>query len=104
MSWSFFSVVHKKAQIQDVIEHIGCLTQFYVWYYHQLHLLCWVARPHRWNSLWLLVLGVIELSWNTYPSTEASSLALHASHLAILSGLAADAIWPKTDQSNKKVE
>jgi len=78
--------------------------QFYVWYYHQLHLLCWVARPHRWNSLWLLVLGVIELSWNTYPSTEASSLALHASHLAILSGLAANAIWPKTDQSNKKIE
>ena len=78
--------------------------QFYVWYYHQLHLLCWVARPHRWNSLWLLVLGVIELSWNTYPSTEASSLALHASHLAMLLGIASNAIWPKIDQAIKKVE
>jgi len=78
--------------------------QFYVWYYHQLHLLCWVARPHRWNSLWLLVLGMIELSWNTYPSTEGSSLALHASHLAILLGIAANAIWPKFDQAIKKVE
>jgi hypothetical protein len=35
----------------------------------------------------LLLLGVIELCWNTYPSTVWSSLALHACHVAILAGL-----------------
>jgi alpha-1,3-mannosyltransferase len=35
----------------------------------------------------LLLLGVIELCWNTYPSTVWSSAALHASHVAILAGL-----------------
>lgn len=32
----------------------------------------------------LLVLGLIELSWNTYPSTSFSSAALHMCHAVIL--------------------
>lgn len=32
----------------------------------------------------LLVLGLIELSWNTYPSTPCSSMALHLCHAVIL--------------------
>ena len=35
----------------------------------------------------LLILGLIELSWNTYPSTEYSSAALHACHLVMLLSL-----------------
>ncbi|XP_072175177.1 dol-P-Man:Man(5)GlcNAc(2)-PP-Dol alpha-1,3-mannosyltransferase-like [Diadema setosum] len=37
--------------------------------------------------LLLLILGVIEMCWNTYPSTSLSSGALHACHLLILLGL-----------------
>ncbi len=32
----------------------------------------------------VLILGLIELSWNTYPSTNSSSCALHVCHLIIL--------------------
>ena len=35
----------------------------------------------------ILVLGVIELCWNTYPSTELSSFSLHASHALLLLAL-----------------
>lgn len=35
----------------------------------------------------LLILGLVELSWNTYPSTDYSSIALHACHLIILLSL-----------------
>ena len=35
----------------------------------------------------LLILGVIELSWNTYPSTIYSSLALHVCHFVLLVAL-----------------
>ena len=38
-------------------------------------------------SFRVLVLGVIELCWNTYPSTVASSVALHVCHAVILGGL-----------------
>ncbi|XP_037695394.1 dol-P-Man:Man(5)GlcNAc(2)-PP-Dol alpha-1,3-mannosyltransferase isoform X2 [Choloepus didactylus] len=59
--------------------------QFYVWYFHTLPYLLW-AMPARWltHLLRLLVLGLIELSWNTYPSTSCSSAALHICHAVIL--------------------
>ncbi|KAM9005320.1 dol-P-Man:Man(5)GlcNAc(2)-PP-Dol alpha-1,3-mannosyltransferase isoform X1 [Sarcophilus harrisii] len=59
--------------------------QFYVWYFHTLPYLLW-ATPCRWltHLLRLLVLGLIELSWNTYPSTSCSSMALHLCHAVIL--------------------
>ncbi|XP_005383394.1 PREDICTED: dol-P-Man:Man(5)GlcNAc(2)-PP-Dol alpha-1,3-mannosyltransferase [Chinchilla lanigera] len=59
--------------------------QFYVWYFHTLPYLLW-ATPAGWltHLLRLLVLGLIELSWNTYPSTSFSSAALHACHAVIL--------------------
>ncbi|XP_077998646.1 dol-P-Man:Man(5)GlcNAc(2)-PP-Dol alpha-1,3-mannosyltransferase-like [Glandiceps talaboti] len=59
--------------------------QFYVWYFHTLHYLLWsTSLP---NVLRILILGVIELCWNTYPSTDYSSGALHVCHFAILLGL-----------------
>ncbi|XP_036621735.1 dol-P-Man:Man(5)GlcNAc(2)-PP-Dol alpha-1,3-mannosyltransferase [Trichosurus vulpecula] len=59
--------------------------QFYVWYFHTLPYLLW-AMPSRWltHLFRLLVLGLIELSWNTYPSTPCSSMALHLCHAVIL--------------------
>lgn len=59
--------------------------QFYVWYYHSLHYLAWTT-PYS-VKIRLLLLGVIELCWNTYPSTLYSSLALHVCHLVLLGGL-----------------
>ncbi|KAG0710985.1 Dol-P-Man:Man(5)GlcNAc(2)-PP-Dol alpha-1,3-mannosyltransferase [Chionoecetes opilio] len=59
--------------------------QFYIWYYHSLPYLLW-STPYRIRTRFLL-LGVIELCWNTYPSTWWSSLLLHACHLAILVGV-----------------
>uniref|UniRef100_A0A8D8ZYX8 dolichyl-P-Man:Man5GlcNAc2-PP-dolichol alpha-1,3-mannosyltransferase n=1 Tax=Cacopsylla melanoneura TaxID=428564 RepID=A0A8D8ZYX8_9HEMI len=59
--------------------------QFYVWYYHSLPYLLWSTTYS--NKLRYLILGVIELCWNTYPSTIYSSTALHVCHLVILYGL-----------------
>lgn len=59
--------------------------QFYVWYFHTLPFLLWCIKIP--TAMRLLLLGLIELSWNTYPSTNASSGILHASHLVILCGL-----------------
>ena len=35
----------------------------------------------------LLILGVIELCWNTYPSTVVSSVSLHVCHAVLLGAL-----------------
>ena len=44
-----------------------------------------------------MLLGVIELSWNTYPSTVLSSCMLHACHLVMLYGL-----WFSPDYTTEK--
>lgn len=59
--------------------------QFYVWYFHTLPFLFW--KTNLWVSVKLLILGVIELCWNTYPSTVPSSIALHICHAILLGGL-----------------
>ena len=59
--------------------------QFYVWYFHTLPFLLWSI--HMSSALRLLILGIIEMCWNTYPSTILSSTMLHAAHLIILFGL-----------------
>lgn len=76
--------------------------QFYVWYYHSLAFLLWNTEYqtsfkyiHVDNMLIkifkkflrILLLGLIEFSWNVYPSTFNSSLILNGSHLAILVGI-----------------
>ncbi|XP_076086982.1 dol-P-Man:Man(5)GlcNAc(2)-PP-Dol alpha-1,3-mannosyltransferase-like [Mytilus galloprovincialis] len=59
--------------------------QFYVWYFHTLHYILWsTALP---SVVRILLLGCIELSWNTYPSTVFSSSLLHGSHFIILTSL-----------------
>jgi len=59
--------------------------QFYVWYFHTLPFLLWMtALP---TPLRLLILGMLEMCWNTYPSTIASSLTMHGCHFTILAAL-----------------
>ncbi|UJR25265.1 hypothetical protein I4U23_006617 [Adineta vaga] len=56
--------------------------QFYVWYYHMLYHLLWSTNSKAIVNL--LILGLIEFSWNTYPSTVMSSLILHLCHGYVL--------------------
>uniref|UniRef100_A0A0P4W8A6 dolichyl-P-Man:Man5GlcNAc2-PP-dolichol alpha-1,3-mannosyltransferase n=1 Tax=Scylla olivacea TaxID=85551 RepID=A0A0P4W8A6_SCYOL len=72
--------------------------QFYIWYYHSLPYLLW-STPYRISTRFLLM-GVIELCWNTYPSTWWSSSLLHCCHFAILLGIYMER--PK-DKTLKKV-
>ncbi|XP_028831106.1 dol-P-Man:Man(5)GlcNAc(2)-PP-Dol alpha-1,3-mannosyltransferase [Denticeps clupeoides] len=59
--------------------------QFYVWYFHTLPYLLWSGGVRKMaHLLRVLILGLIELSWNTYPSTNYSSASLHVCHLVIL--------------------
>nr|SVE72896.1 EOG090X04XE [Ceriodaphnia reticulata] len=59
--------------------------QFYVWYFHSLPYLLW-STPY---SIWLrlCILGFVEMCWNTFPSTIASSAILHVCHLLIIYGI-----------------
>lgn len=59
--------------------------QFYIWYYHTLPYIAWCTDYK--TILKLTVLGVMELCWNTYPSTVFSSAALHLCHIILLYGI-----------------
>ncbi|KAJ8673987.1 hypothetical protein QAD02_005249 [Eretmocerus hayati] len=59
--------------------------QFYVWYYHTLPYLVWCCDYK--TATKLVILGLVELCWNTYPSTVFSSACLHMCHLGLLYGL-----------------
>ena len=59
--------------------------QFYVWYFHQIPYLLWCVKMPTVARLCLL--GLVELCWNTFPSTDWSSGLLHGCHLVILVGL-----------------
>uniref|UniRef100_A0A4W5N0N6 Dol-P-Man:Man(5)GlcNAc(2)-PP-Dol alpha-1,3-mannosyltransferase n=1 Tax=Hucho hucho TaxID=62062 RepID=A0A4W5N0N6_9TELE len=62
--------------------------QFYVWYFHTLPFLLWSGGVKKLaHLLRVLILGLVELSWNTYPSTIYSSAALHLCHLVMLLSL-----------------
>ena len=56
----------------------------------------------------LLLLGVVELAWNTYPSTDFSSASLHLCHFVLLLSLwigRADSSSPQADkQPDKKLQ
>jgi alpha-1,3-mannosyltransferase len=59
--------------------------QFYIWYYHTLPYIAWSCDYNITTRL--IILGLIELCWNVYPSTVYSSLCLHFCHLILLNGL-----------------
>ncbi|XP_009580398.1 PREDICTED: dol-P-Man:Man(5)GlcNAc(2)-PP-Dol alpha-1,3-mannosyltransferase, partial [Fulmarus glacialis] len=59
--------------------------RFYVWYFHTLPYLLWCTPTAKLAHMpKVLLLGVIELCWNTYPSTVCSSLSLHICHGLVL--------------------
>lgn len=68
--------------------------QFYVWYFHTLPYLLWSTSLSPVSKL--CILGAIELSWNTYPSTDFSSLLLHVCHAILLFKL-----WTNAGEKNK---
>ncbi|CAL8069915.1 unnamed protein product [Calicophoron daubneyi] len=76
--------------------------QFYVWYFHTLVYLFWCVDCFS-VPVKLLLLGLIEICWNTYPSTVYSSGLLHFCHLALLFGLLVSGVpsaaKPKRDAS-----
>ncbi|XP_012529999.1 lethal(2)neighbour of Tid protein [Monomorium pharaonis] len=59
--------------------------QFYIWYYHTLPYVAWCTDYK--TIVKLTLLGVIELCWNTYPSTVFSSVALNLCHVILLYGI-----------------
>ncbi|XP_058831794.1 lethal(2)neighbour of tid protein 2 [Topomyia yanbarensis] len=59
--------------------------QFYVWYFHSLPYLTWFTEYS--TSLKFLLLLLLEFSWNTYPSTNVSSMILHTCHIVLLVGI-----------------
>ncbi|KAK0549375.1 dolichyl-P-Man:Man(5)GlcNAc(2)-PP-dolichol alpha-1,3-mannosyltransferase [Tilletia horrida] len=61
--------------------------QFYSWYAHQIPFLLWRAQLPIVVKILLPI--TIELAWNTFPSTSASSALLLVSHVILLGGLAA---------------
>ncbi|CAF1024693.1 unnamed protein product [Rotaria magnacalcarata] len=77
--------------------------QFYVWYYHMLFHLLWSTNSK--DVVNLLILGLIELSWNTYPSTFVSSLILHICHgyilIKLVQSLTTQANMPKPGKKVK---
>lgn len=61
--------------------------QFYAWYAHQIPWLLWAGAYGRWGLLRLVALVLLEIGWNTFPSTPASSAGLLCAHVVILYGL-----------------
>ncbi|XP_034841268.1 lethal(2)neighbour of tid protein 2 [Maniola hyperantus] len=59
--------------------------QFYSWYFHTLPYLLWSTNYTI--IVRFLILALIELSWNTYPSTDTTSAMLHICHLCVLYGV-----------------
>ncbi|CAF0932340.1 unnamed protein product [Adineta ricciae] len=77
--------------------------QFYVWYYHMLYHLLWSTNSKAMFNL--LIVGLIEFSWNTYPSTVMSSLILHVCHGYILFKLLTSlTMEPNAKKIDKKVK
>lgn len=59
--------------------------QFYVWYYHTIPALLFSTNLPQ--PVIMLVLGLVEMCWNTFPSTNMSSGMLQLCHLVGLTAL-----------------
>jgi len=59
--------------------------QFYVWYFHTLPYLLFVARWKVWARVLFMVL--VEICWNVYPATALSSGLLTLCHVSLLATL-----------------
>ncbi|CAH0406048.1 unnamed protein product [Chilo suppressalis] len=59
--------------------------QFYTWYFHSLPYLLWSTNFS--TIMRFLILALIELCWNTYPSTNLTSALLHVCHITVIYGV-----------------
>lgn len=59
--------------------------QFYSWYFHSLPYLLWTNNYSV--IVRFLLLALIEMCWNTYPSTYVTSALLHVCHITVLYGV-----------------
>ncbi|KAL0850036.1 hypothetical protein ABMA28_011943 [Loxostege sticticalis] len=59
--------------------------QFYSWYFHSLPYLLWSTNYSV--IVRFLLLALIEMCWNTYPSTNLTSALLHVCHITVLYGV-----------------
>lgn len=59
--------------------------QFYTWYFHSLPYLLWSNNYSV--IVRFLLLALIEMCWNTYPSTDITSALLHVCHVTVLYGV-----------------
>lgn len=76
--------------------------QFYIWYFHSLPYLTWFTDYNV--SVKLLLLGLVEFAWNTYPSTILSSGLLHLSHLVLLYGIGTKLMRTEQDAQRIKIK
>ncbi|KAI7963089.1 hypothetical protein MJO28_001183 [Puccinia striiformis f. sp. tritici] len=76
--------------------------QFYSWYAHQVVFLAW-QTPYP-IFLRVLLMGLIEYSWNVFPSTSISSTVLLVSNFLLLFGTwwSFDALYSFTPVASKK--
>ena len=72
--------------------------QFYCWYYHTIPFLLYSSSRLPYPAVVLLVC-LIEYSWNVYPSTNTSSFLLLISHLFILASC-----WNSRKYVNRSVK
>lgn len=72
--------------------------QFYIWYFHSLPYLVWFTNFNI--STKFLILGIIEYSWNTYPSTNMSSFLLHLSHVFLFAEIIRTLYKTQRSESN----
>jgi alpha-1,3-mannosyltransferase len=93
---------HNVLRIVLTSNFVGIVTarslhyQFYSWYFHSLPLMLWLTGHPA--VMALVTLLVVELCWNVYPSTKASSSVLLVHHLGLLHSLwASDAACTKVD-------
>ncbi|KAI8446515.1 family 58 glycosyltransferase [Phakopsora pachyrhizi] len=71
--------------------------QFYCWYAHQLVFLIWLTPYHL--LLRLIVMSLMEYSWNVYPATTISSSILLVCNLMVLIG-----IWLSPNDSLREID
>ncbi|KAF8685046.1 ALG3 protein [Rhizoctonia solani] len=85
VSQDYIATVFFTANLIGILCARSLHYQFYSWYATQLPLLAW--RTKYPIALRIMILGIIEYAWNTYPSTDLSSGLLLAAHVLLLIGV-----------------
>ena len=82
---SFVAIVILTSNFIGIVFARTLHYQFYSWYFHSLPLLLWHSQLP--NVVRVAVWLGVEVAFNVYPATTASSLLLQACHVIMISGL-----------------